>query len=54
MADDVYSGGVDPRLHQAIQFYVMSWKGLSMYDPTTKKTAQLVEGIGFLTGTECK
>lgn len=36
--------------NQAIQIYVMSWYGLSMYDPKTKQTTQLVKGTGFLKG----
>ena len=54
MADDVYSGSLNPRFHQAINVYVMSRYGLSMYDPTTRQSVQLVKGIGFLTGEECK
>jgi hypothetical protein len=39
---------------QAVQIYVMSWKGLSMYDPAKKGPAvQLVTGIGFLKGEGC-
>jgi len=50
MADDVYRG----LYKQAIQIYVMSWKGLSMYDPETKTTTKLVEGTGFLKGEGCQ
>jgi hypothetical protein len=49
MADNVYSGPYK----QAIQIYVMSWKGLSMYDPRTKQSTQLVKGTGFLKGDGC-
>jgi hypothetical protein len=39
--------------YQGIQVYVMSWQGLSMYDPVTKKATQLVKGTGFLKGEGC-
>jgi len=54
--DDIYndkSGVNPPNTNQAIQVYVMSWQGLSMYDPATRTTTQLVQGIGFLTGKGC-
>ena len=49
MADDLYNGPYK----QAVQIYVMSWKGLSMYDPRTKQSTQLVKGTGFLKGDGC-
>jgi hypothetical protein len=42
--DDIYN---TPG-HQAIQVYVMSRFGLSMYDPRTKQTTQLRKGLDFL------
>lgn len=45
---DIYNNS-----HQAIQVYVMSWYGLSRYDPVTGISEQLVKGIGFLKGEGC-
>jgi hypothetical protein len=50
--DDIYSLNQNGK-HQAISVYVMSWYGLSMYDPITKQSKQLVKGIGFLKGEGC-
>ena len=50
--NDIYNT-VQPQGRQAIQVYVMSWHGLSMYDPATGKSTQLVKGIGFLKGEGC-
>ena len=50
MVDAVYNGPY----RQAIQIYVMSWYGLSMYDPSTgQPPVQLVRGTGFLKGANC-
>ena len=49
MADAIYSGPYK----QDLQIYVMSWYGLSMYDPKTKQSTQLVKGTGFLKGSTC-
>ncbi len=38
---------------QAIQVFVMSWKGLSMFDPATGNSVMLVNGTGFLNGKGC-
>ena len=46
--DDIYA-----KTGQAIQVYVMSWKGLSVYDPVTGQSTPLVNGTGFLKGDEC-
>lgn len=48
MADRIYRD-----YGQAVQIYVMSWNGLSMYDPKTKQSTQLVKGTGFLKGEGC-
>jgi YD repeat-containing protein len=49
--DDIYNNPKGGK--QAIQVFVMSWYGLSMYDPATRQTTQLVSGIGFLKGKDC-
>jgi RHS repeat-associated protein len=38
---------------QVVKMYIMSWHGLSMYDPTTKQSTQVISGIGFLSGIGC-